>query len=30
MEDIKYEIVKHIAVLAEASKRWKKEIILNS
>ena len=30
MADIKYEIVKHIAVLAEGSKGWKKEINLIS
>lgn len=30
MADIKYEIVKHIAVLAEGSKGWKKELNLVS
>lgn len=30
MADIKYEIVKHIAVLAEGSKGWKKELNLIS
>ena len=30
MPDIKYEIVKHIAVLAEGSKGWKKELNLIS
>lgn len=30
MADIKYEIVKHIAVLAEGSKGWQKELNLIS
>lgn len=30
MPDIKYEIVKHIAVLSEGSKGWKKELNLIS
>lgn len=30
MADIKYEIVKHIAVLAEGSKGWRKEFNLIS
>ena len=30
MADIKYEIIKHIAVLAEGSKGWKKELNLIS
>ena len=30
MADIKYQIVKHIAVLAEGSKGWKKELNLIS
>ncbi|MDF2596545.1 MAG: hypothetical protein K0R69_2886 [Clostridia bacterium] len=30
MPDIKYEIVKHIAVLAEGSKGWQKELNLIS
>ncbi|MGL5676452.1 MAG: YdbC family protein [Cellulosilyticaceae bacterium] len=30
MADIKYEIVKHIVVLAEGSKGWKKELNLIS
>lgn len=30
MSEIKYEIVKHIAVLAEGSKGWKKELNLIS
>lgn len=28
MADIKYEIVKHIAILGESSKGWKKELNL--
>lgn len=30
MADIKYEIVKHIAILGEGSKGWKKELNLIS
>lgn len=30
MADIKYEIIKHIAVLAEGSKGWQKELNLIS